>query len=141
MTTVAIGQQVPDIELPATEGKSIKLSDFRGKHLVLFFYPKANTPGCTQEAHDFRDAINRFRRDSAARVTEFHQDLLSDPEERLCEAFDVIRMKNMYGKRVRGIERSTFLIDREGILRREWRKVKVNQHADEVLEAVTTLDA
>ncbi len=157
MTSVAIGQQIPDIELPATGAKSIKLSDFRGKNLILFFYPKANTAGCTQEARDFRDAIHKLRRQSAVVIgvsrdgvkaqdnfkakNELPFDLLSDSEERLCTAFDVIKMKNMYGKRVRGIERSTFLIDAEGILRQEWRKVKVKQHADEVLEAVKTLNA
>ena len=155
MTTVAIGEKVPDISLSITGNKTVQLSDYRGKILILFFYPKANTPGCTQEGKDFRDAIHRFRRQSAVLLGisrdgikaqenfkakhEFPFDLVSDKEETLCTWFDVIRMKNMYGKQVRGIERSTFLIDGEGILRREWRKVKVKGHADAVLEAVKEL--
>ncbi|MFC1684223.1 peroxiredoxin [Pseudomonadota bacterium] len=155
MSKLAIGKPVPDIELAATGDKRIKLSDFRGKTLVLYFYPKASTPGCTQEGRDFSDAIAKFRRQSAVilgasrdsvRAQDnfkakqgFPFDLLSDPDEELCQAFDVIKMKNMYGKQVRGIERSSFLIDAEGILRQEWRKVKVKGHADEVLNAVKAL--
>jgi len=157
MSKLAIGKPIPDIELAATGDKRIRLSDFRGKTLVLYFYPKASTPGCTQEGRDFSDAIAKFRRQSAVvlgasrdsiRAQDnfkakqgFPFDLLSDPEEELCQAFDVIKMKNMYGKQVRGIERSSFLIDAEGILRQEWRKVKVKGHADEVLEAVKALRA
>lgn len=155
MSDVAIGKQMPDIELLATGDRSIKLSDFRGKNLVLFFYPKASTPGCTQEGQDFRDAINKFRRQSvvllgASRDSlraqenfkakhEFPFVLISDSDEKLCKAFDVIKMKNMYGKKVRGIERSTFLMDADGVLRKEWRKVKVKGHVDEVLEAAKAL--
>jgi peroxiredoxin Q/BCP len=157
MTEIAVGQAVPDIELPATGNKQIKLSDFRGKWVVLYFYPKASTPGCTQEGRDFSAAINKFRRQSTVILgvsrdglkaqenfktkQEFPFELLSDKEEALCQAFDVIKLKNMYGKQVRGIERSTFLIDDAGILTREWRKVAVKGHADEVLETVKALRA
>ncbi len=157
MTTIAIDKLVPDFELPATGNKSIKLSDYQGKPVVLYFYPKASTPGCTQEGLDFTAAINKFRRQSAVilgasrdsvKAQEnfkakqgFPFELLSDKDETLCNLFDVIKMKNMYGKKVRGIERSTFLIDEQGILRQEWRKVTVKGHADEVLEAVKAMRA
>lgn len=156
MSNAAIGKKAPDIELPATNNKKIKLSDFRGKPVVLYFYPKASTPGCTLEGRDFAGAVNKFRRQSciilgASRDSvkaqenfkskqDFPFDLLSDAEEELCSAFDVIKMKNMYGKKVRGIERSTFLIDRKGVLRKEWRQVKVKGHVDEVLAAVKELN-
>jgi thioredoxin-dependent peroxiredoxin len=155
MSKLAIGKPVPDIELPATGDQTLKLSDFRGKPVVLYFYPKASTPGCTQEGLDFKAAIAKFRRQSAVilgasrdglKAQEnfklkqgFPFDLLSDKEELLCKAFDVIKMKSMYGKQVRGIERSTFLIDEEGLLRQEWRKVKVKGHAEEVLEALKAM--
>jgi peroxiredoxin Q/BCP len=155
MSGLSVGEPVPDIDLHITGDKTVKLSDFRGKPLVLFFYPKAATPGCTQEGQDFRDAVAKFRRQSTAILGasrdglkaqenfkakhEFPFDLVSDKDEALCGLFDVIKLKNMYGKQVRGIERSTFLIDAEGILRREWRKVKVSGHVDEVLEAVKAL--
>lgn len=155
MTQIAIGKPVPDIELPATGDKQLKLSDFRGKPVVLYFYPKASTPGCTQEGLDFKALIAKFRRQSAVLLgasrdslkaqENFKQkqgfpfDLLSDKEEALCQAFDVIKMKSMYGKQVRGIERSTFLIDEEGVLRQAWRKVKVKGHAEEVLEALKAM--
>jgi peroxiredoxin Q/BCP len=133
----------------------VKLSDFVGKIVVLYFYPKASTPGCTQEGLDFKAAINKFRRHSAVILgasrdsleaqerfkakQAFPFELISDPGEALCKLFDVIKLKNMYGKKVRGVERSTFLIDAEGVLRQEWRKVKVKGHVDEVLEAVKAL--
>ncbi len=155
MTVAAIGKPAPDVELSATGDKTIKLSDYRGKTLVLFFYPRASTPGCTQEGQDFRDAIGKFRRQGAVVVgasrdslkaqenfktkQAFPYDLISDTDEKLCGAFDVMKIKNMYGKKVRGIERSTFLIDAEGVLRREWRKVKVKGHVDEVLAALKEL--
>ena len=155
MTEIAIDKPIPDIELPATGDKRVKLSDYRGKILVLYFYPKASTPGCTQEGLDFTAMINKFRRQSTVilgasrdslKAQEnfkakqgFPFDLLSDSDEVLCQAFDVIKMKNMYGKQVRGIERSTFLIDEQGILRQEWRKVKVKGHAEEVLDSVKAL--
>ncbi|MEN8178499.1 MAG: peroxiredoxin [Pseudomonadota bacterium] len=157
MTEITLGKPVADVELPATGNKTIKLSDYRGKPLVLYFYPKASTPGCTQEGLDFTAAIKKFRRQStvilgasrdSVKAQEnfkakqgFPFDLLSDTDETLCNAFDVIKMKNMYGKKVRGIERSTFLIDEAGILRQEWRKVKVKGHADEVLAAVKAMRA
>ena len=155
MSQATIGKKVPDTELHLTGDRRAGLSDFRGKTLVLYFYPKASTPGCTREGQDFRDAINKFRRQSTVilgasrdslRAQEnfkakqaFPFDLIADPDETLCQAFDVIKMKNMYGKKVRGIERSTFLIDSAGVLRQEWRKVKVNGHVEEVLDAVKAL--
>ena len=155
MPQAEIGKKIPDIRLQATGDKQVSLSDYLGKTLVLYFYPKASTPGCTQEGRDFASAIAKFRRQStvilgASRDSlkaqenfkakqEFPFDLLSDPDEALCKAFDVIKMKNMYGRQVRGIERSTFLIDSEGVLRREWRKVKVKDHVPEVLDAVKAL--
>lgn len=157
MHKVAIGSSIPEIELHLTGDRATKLSDFRGKTLVLYFYPKANTPGCTQEGLEFKAAINKFRRHSAVILgasrdslksqenfkakQEFPFDLAADPDETLCNAFDVIKLKNMYGKQVRGIERSTFVIDAEGILRFEWRKVKVKDHVEQVLTAVKTLKA
>ena len=152
MSKIEIGKKVPEFTLPATGDKQLKLSDFLDKNLVLYFYPKDSTPGCTREGQDFRDNARRFRarntailgvsRDSIKSHEKFKAsqnfkfDLLSDADEALCKLFDVIKMKNMYGKKVRGIERSTFLIDGKGILRREWRKVNVNGHVDEVLEAL-----
>jgi peroxiredoxin Q/BCP len=157
MPDIAVGKPVPDVELPATGDKLVKLSDYRGKPLVLYFYPKASTPGCTQEGRDFTAAINKFRRQSTVILgasrdgikaqenfkakQEFPFDLLSDKDEALCKAFDVIKMKKLYGKQVRGIERSTFLIDAQGVLRQEWRKVSVKGHAEEVLEAVKAVRA
>ena len=155
MSTVNTGATVPDFELPATGDKTIKLTDLKGNNVVLYFYPKDSTPGCTLEGQDFRDNIEEFNsrgtiilgvsRDSIKSHEKFKTnqsfpfDLLSDRDELLCRLFDVIKEKNMYGKKVMGIERSTFLIDASGTLRREWRKVKVKGHVDEVLEAVKTL--
>ncbi len=154
--SISIGDTVPDIPLPATGGKTIQLSDYRGKIVVLYFYPKASTPGCTQEGKDFAEAIHKFRRqscvilgasrDSLKRQENFKAkyafpfDLISDEDEQLCKAFDVIKLKNMYGKKVLGIERGTFLIDAEGVLREAWRKVKVKGHVEAVLEAVKLLN-
>jgi peroxiredoxin Q/BCP len=154
--TVKPGKKVPDIELHITGDKRVSLSDYAGKPLVLYFYPKASTPGCTREGLDFSAAINKFRRQSCAILgasrdslkaqenfkakQEFPFDLVSDKEEALCNLFDVIKMKNMYGKQVRGIERSTFLIDPDGKLASEWRGVKVPGHVDEVLDAVKELN-
>lgn len=155
MPAPKVGKKIPDVALLLTGDKQAQLADYRGKPLVLYFYPKASTPGCTQEGLDFSAAINKFRRQScrilgASRDSlkaqenfktkqAFAFDLIADKEEILCDAFDVIKMKNMYGKQVRGIERSTFLIDAEGVLRAEWRGVKVKGHVDEVLEAVKAL--
>jgi peroxiredoxin Q/BCP len=151
----SLNRKVANFTLPATGDKSLSLNDFQGKKLVLYFYPKDNTPGCTLEGQDFRDAHADFRkcnteilgvsRDSV-RMHEgfcskqsFPFDLLSDPDEVLCRQFDVIKEKNMYGRKVIGIERSTFLIDGKGILRKEWRKVKVKGHVAEVLAAARDL--
>jgi peroxiredoxin Q/BCP len=146
--------KVPAFEAEATSGGKLKLSEQR-RPFVLYFYPKDNTPGCTDEGAQFRDLYAEFQaagcdvygvsRDSIkshegfkAKMS-FPFELLSDPDERLCEMFGVMKMKNMYGKQVRGIERSTFLIDAKGNVRREWRGVKVPGHAQEVLEAVRAL--
>ena len=154
--SVEIGKKVPDFELPATGDKTIKLSDFKGeKNVVIYFYPKDSTPGCTTEGQDFRDNYRKFTsrktailgvsRDSLKSHENFKAkqsfpfDLISDADESLCKMFDVIKMKNMYGKQVRGIERSTFLIDKDGVLRAEWRKVKVKGHVEDVLNAVKEL--
>jgi peroxiredoxin Q/BCP len=155
MTELSIGSPAPDFEADSTGDKPFKLSDFRGKKLILYFYPKDNTPGCTQEGKDFRDNIQQFvsfntlifgvSRDSVKvhqgfkSKQEFPFELLSDKEEKLCQLFNVIKMKNMYGKQVRGIERSTFLIDEKGILIYQWRKVKVKVHIEEVLQKLTEL--
>jgi len=155
MSKISIGKKVPGFELPATGEQTLKLSDFKGKKLVIYFYPKDSTPGCTTEGQDFRDNYNKFKRANTVVLgvsrdsikshenfkakQEFPFDLLSDKEETLCTLFDVIKEKNMYGKKVMGIERSTFLLDEKGVLRQEWRKVKVAGHVDEVLAAVTAL--
>jgi len=155
MSAPTPGKKVKDFSLPATGDQTVKLSDFKGKNVVLYFYPRDNTPGCTLEGQDFRDNIRKFRarntvvlgvsRDSVKShegfktKQKFPFDLLADEDEKLCKQFDVIKEKNMYGKKVMGIERSTFLIDDKGVLRREWRKVKVDGHVDEVLDAVKEL--
>lgn len=150
-----LDQPAPDFELPATGGKKFRLSRAQGAPLVLYFYPKDNTPGCTTEGQNFRDLYAGFQklhceiygvsRDSIksheafkARM-KFPFDLLSDEEEQACKLYGVIKMKNMYGRKVRGIERSTFAIDAGGIVRREWRGVRVPGHAQEVLEFMKTL--
>ena len=149
-----LGKKVTDVTVAATGG-TFKLSDHRGKTVVLYFYPKDNTPGCTTEGAQFRDAYPQFRkagaivfgcsRDSVKShegfkaKMEFPFELISDAEEKLCQQFGVIKMKNMYGKQVRGIERSTFVIDGAGKLVREWRGVRVPGHVDEVLAFVKTL--
>jgi peroxiredoxin Q/BCP len=155
MATVKIGKKVPDIKMVVSEGNEIKLSELKGKNVVLYFYPKDNTPGCTQEGKDFRDHHLKFKRrntvvlgvsrDSIASHEKFREkqnfpfELISDEDEKLCQLFDVIKMKNMYGKKVRGIERSTFLIDKQGKLVKEWRKIKVDGHVEEVCEAAKEL--
>lgn len=139
----------------AGEHQSFKLSDHRGKNVVLYFYPKDNTPGCTNESIDFREAHAQFvaantvifgiSRDSLKSHDNFKAklelpfELISDAEELLCTQFDVIKQKMMYGKQIRGIERSTFIIDANGLLVHEWRKVKVNNHVDEVLNFINSL--
>lgn len=145
----------PDFALPATGGQTVSLASLRGRKAVLYFYPKDNTPGCTNETADFRDHHAAFQaarcevfgisRDSLKSHENFKAklglpfELLSDGEEVACNAFGVIKMKNMYGKQVRGIERSTFVLDPEGNIRREWRGVKVPGHALEVLQFVQAL--
>lgn len=149
-----LGKKVADFTAPATGGP-FKLSAHKNEAVVLYFYPKDNTPGCTTEGAQFRDAWKSFRKAGATVVgvsrdsikshegfkakMEFPFELISDADEKLCQQFDVIRMKNMYGKQVRGIERSTFLIDGTGKLVQEWRKVKVDGHVAEVLAAVQAL--
>lgn len=150
-----IGKKIKNFKADATGDKTISLSDYKGKKLVLYFYPKDSTPGCTTEGQDFRDAKGRFTRQNTVIVgvsrdslkshenfrekQKFNFDLLSDTDEALCTQFDVIKMKNMYGKKVLGIERSTFLIDEKGVLRQEWRKVKVKDHVEEVLAAAKSI--
>jgi peroxiredoxin Q/BCP len=149
------GDKVPDIKLPATGGKDISLNSYKGRKLVVYFYPKDNTPGCTQEGQDFRDLYAGFvkagteilgiSKDSVrshenfAAKFDFPFPLLSDTDERACKAFDVIKEKSMYGKKYMGVERSTFLFDAKGKLAREWRGVKVKGHASEVLEAAKSI--
>ena len=147
--------KIPDFALPATGGQSFSLAAQAGKVVIIYFYPKDSTPGCTTEAQQFRDLHDRFvavdavilgiSRDSVKSHENFKAkqalpfELASDADETVCNLFAVMKMKNMYGKQVRGIERSTFVIDRSGILRKEWRGVKVPGHAQEVLDFVTTL--
>jgi peroxiredoxin Q/BCP len=155
MSKPKVGNKAPDFTLPATGDQKIKLSALRGRPVVLYFYPKDSTPGCTQEGQDFRDRHADFAkhdsvilgvsRDSLRSHENFKAkqafpfELLADTEETVCQRYDVIKEKNMYGRKVLGIERSTFLIDAEGKLVREWRKVKVKGHVDEVLAAVAAL--
>jgi len=155
MSQVAVGKKVPDFSLPATGDKTVRLKDLRGKNVVIYFYPKDSTPGCTTEGRDFSDNHRKFSRagtvilgisrdsvrshENFKAKQEFSFDLLSDADEKACKIFDVIKEKNMYGRKVLGIERSTFLIDKEGRLAREWRKVRVKGHVDEVLDAAKAL--
>jgi peroxiredoxin Q/BCP len=153
--TVTVGRKVPDFSLPATGGGNWKLSAARGSKVVIYFYPKDNTSGCTQEGVAFADLDKAFRKegtvvvgvspDSLASHEKFKSkmgfpfELLADEEKKACELFGVWKEKSMYGRKYMGVERSTFLIDEQGVLRREWRKVKVPGHADEVLDAVRDL--
>ena len=155
METSLVGLKVPDFEAASTGNKTFKLSASLRSPLVLYFYPKDNTPGCTTEGQQFRDLHARFSglgcavygvsRDSIRSHEGFKSkmafpfDLLSDPDEKVCNLFGVMKMKNMYGRQVRGIERSTFVIDGRGNVCRQWRGVKVPGHAQEVLEFVTSL--
>jgi peroxiredoxin Q/BCP len=152
--TVDIGSVVPDFSAPSTAGE-FRLADARGAALLIYFYPKDNTPGCTAESKDFATAWRRFAqhrtgiigvsRDSIQSHLGFKRkldlpfELVSDPDERLCTLFGVIKNKTMYGRAVRGIERSTFLVDAKGVLRYEWRGVKVPGHVDHVLAAARSL--
>ncbi|MHA3025932.1 peroxiredoxin [Chromohalobacter israelensis] len=155
--SVSIGHPVPEFTAAATGDQQVSLSDYRGRQLVIYFYPKDSTPGCTTEGGDFRDRKADF--DDANTVIlgvsrdglrahenfkakqGFNFELISDKDEALCQLFDVIKLKKLYGKEHLGIERSTFLIDRDGNLAREWRKVKVKGHVEEVLEAARELNA
>jgi peroxiredoxin Q/BCP len=155
MAAPVLNKVVADFACPATGGKSIRLKSLRGKKVVIYFYPKDSTPGCTTEGQDFRDLHPQFlqagavilgvSRDSIASHEKFREklklpfDLLSDPDETVCGQFDVIREKTLYGRKFLGIERSTFLIDAKGKLRKEWRKVRVKGHAAEVLDSVKNL--
>ncbi len=156
MTQIATGQSVPAFTAPSTAG-DVDSRMLRGQPFVLYFYPKDNTPGCTTESQDFRDLYPQFQalgcavfgisRDSLKSHEGFIEKqslpfpLISDPDEALCTLFDVMKLKNMYGKQVRGVDRSTFLFDKDGVLVREWRGVRVPDHALEVLQAVQNLAA
>ncbi|MGB1159976.1 MAG: thioredoxin-dependent thiol peroxidase [Alphaproteobacteria bacterium] len=153
--TVEAGDLAPDFDLPANGGSSVKLSDLRGKKVVLFFYPKAMTSGCTKEACGFRDSLGDFTsadtviigmsKDEVKKLDKFVEKeeltyaLASDFEQTTCEAYDVWKEKSMYGKKYMGIERSTFLIDREGKIATAWRKVKVPGHVEAVLAEAQAL--
>lgn len=156
MSKLTVGKKAPDFELPATREQGVKLSKLKGSNVVLYFYPKDNTSGCTLEGQDFRDNHAKFKRrdtlvfgisrdslkshENFRNKQKFPFDLLSDTDETVCKLYDVIKEKNMYGRKVLGIERSTFLIDARGVLAREWRKVSVKGHVAEVLDAVKTLE-
>ncbi|UYZ84852.1 peroxiredoxin [Entomomonas sp. E2T0] len=156
MSTPQLNKAIKDFTAAVTgEPNTIKLADFKGKNVVIYFYPKDNTPGCTTEGQNFRDLYAEFQKantvifgvsresikshENFKAKQEFPFELISDPEEELCKLFDVIKLKKLYGKEYMGIDRSTFLIDKEGILRQEWRKVKVDGHAEEVLKAAQAL--
>ena len=153
--SVVLGKPIPYFEIPATSGLIFNPTACKGRKLVMYFYPKDSTPGCTVESMEFRDAIDAFTaantlivgisrdnlrsHDNFKGKLELPFELASDTEEVLCQMFNVMKMKNMYGKQVRGIERSTFLIDEEGILRHEWRGLKIPGHVQEVLKAAQSL--
>jgi len=153
--TIKIGQTMPMCEIPATSNLTFSPKAYKGKKLVLYFYPKDSTPGCTVEAGEFRDHIDAFNqanalvvgvsRDNLRSHENFRQklglpfELVADTEEELCTIFNVIKMKNMYGKQVRGVDRSTFLFDSKGVLQKEWRGIKVTGHVAEVLAAAKAM--
>jgi peroxiredoxin Q/BCP len=155
MAAVTVGKKVPAFAAEATSGVTISTEDLLGSTWVIYFYPKDDTPGCTTEGQNFRDLHDEFEklgvtvlgvsRDSKASHERFKQkhefpfELVSDADEKLCKLFGVIKEKNMYGRKTLGVERSTFLVDDQGVLRREWRKVKVNGHAAQVLDAAASL--
>lgn len=155
MATPTVGKKIPAFSVGTTAAAKLTSKELAGAPYVLYFYPKDDTPGCTLESKDFRDHQDRFKRlkvrvlgvsrDNLASHAKFQTkyqlsfDLISDTDEVLCRHFDVIKEKNMYGKKVMGIERSTFLVDAEGVLRREWRRVKVDGHVEEVLAAAKDL--
>ena len=153
--TIKIGQTMPMCEIPATSNLTFSPKAYQGKKLVLYFYPKDSTPGCTVEAGEFRDHIDAFNqanalvvgvsRDNLRSHENFRQklglpfELVADTEEKLCTIFNVIKMKNMYGKQVRGVDRSTFLFDSKGVLQKEWRGIKVTGHVAEGLTAAKAM--
>lgn len=153
--TIKIGNSIPNLTVATTQNEALKLRSLKGKNLVLYFYPKDNTPGCTTEGQNFRDAYSDFQKfgteilgvsresirshQNFINKHEFPFDLISDPDEVLCNAMDVIKEKSMYGKTYMGIERSTFIFDDKGKLRHEIRKVKVKGHVEQVLEFVKSL--
>jgi len=155
MESTLVGLKVPDFEIASTGNRTFKLSAALGSPLVIYFYPKDNTPGCTTEGQEFRDLHGEFVRRNCAvygvsrdsikshegfkSKMSFPFELLSDPDEKVCNLFGVMKMKNMYGKKVWGVVRSTFVIDPEGVVRREWRGLRVPGHAREVLEFVKSL--
>lgn len=153
---VAIDSPVSDFEAPATSGKTVKLSDLKGQQVVIYFYPKDSTPGCTTEGQGFRDQYAEFQaantqvfgisRDGIKSHENFKAkqsfpfELISDKDEAVCQLFDVIKLKKLYGKEYMGVDRSTFLIDKDGVMRQEWRGVKVPGHVDAVLAAAQALN-
>ena len=155
MNIVETGKPVPDLEREMTGGKTFRLSDYRGQKVVIYFYPKDNTPGCTTEGQDFRDHYDEFQaanavvfgvsRDSIKSHENFKAkqqfpfELISDPDEQLCKLFDVIKEKKNYGRVYMGVVRSTFVIDDQGVLREEFRNVRVKGHVEKVLESVKAL--
>jgi len=155
MSEIEIGQKITDFSADVTGDSTFKLSDYAGKAVLLYFYPRDNTPGCTQEGKDFRDNYAKFEEKNVAifgvsrdsvkvhegfkSKHEFPFELISDKNEAVCKLFDVIKEKKMYGKTHMGIERSTFLINAEGVLVEQWRKVKVKEHIGQVLEAINKL--
>ncbi|MDE1168034.1 MAG: peroxiredoxin [Pseudomonas sp.] len=154
--TVVVDQPVPDFQAPATSGKTVSLSELKGRQVVIYFYPKDSTPGCTTEGQGFRDQHQAFldantevfglSRDSLKAHENFKAkqafpfELISDKDEAVCQLFDVIKLKKLYGKEYLGVDRSTFLIDKNGVLRQEWRGVKVPGHVDAVLAAAQALN-
>ena len=149
---VKIGEKVPEFSLPSTGNKTVELSELKGKNIIIYFYPKDATPGCTIEGQNFRDNIRKFSllntvvlgvsRDKISSHEKFKKnqkfpfDLLSDEDEKLCKIFNVMKEKNMYGRKFFGIERSTFLIDKKGVLRNEWRKVKVKNQKYVIIKKI-----
>ncbi len=152
---VALNEPVADFQAQATSGQTVRLSELKGRQVVVYFYPKDSTPGCTTQGQDFRDLLEQFKaadtevfgvsRDGLKSHENFKAkqgftfELISDQDEALCQLFDVIKLKKLYGKEYLGVDRSTFLIDRDGVLRQEWRGVKVPGHVQSVLEAAQAL--
>jgi len=152
---VALNEPVADFQAQATGGQTVSLSELKGRQVVVYFYPKDSTPGCTTQGQDFRDLLEQFKavdtevfgvsRDGLKSHENFKAkqgftfELISDKDEALCQLFDVIKLKKLYGKEYLGVDRSTFLIDRDGVLRQEWRGVKVPGHVQSVLEAAQAL--